>query len=319
MLELYLVKNINDRVPKSSFSRFSYANFSFCFDGKGLDDTCCSLLKQIDNVEYAGGYGVYLPNSNSGYPYYIGEISSESKTGIVVVRSLQDRIFYIGHCGKTALRAIFQTIEQGKVYIDYPVEIPSFDREIMLHCDIFTGVVSGDKELTERIKEYYGDSIPTSCSYTGGDNIITDNLNDIYYHEFREQMMDYHLYLKSRVTVIDYDSDIEKSSLFRMIRTQFSLINMYKKENYRHSAYKTEDLRFILDGLIKDHSQENGQIIVMDDGVNILTSEDRNIILNDKNNQYIIFTHNTAAFGSLPNECFAQLAIDENKTFLKYR
>ena len=151
MLELYLVKDINDRIPKSLFSRFSYANFRFCFDGKSLDDTCCTLLKQIDNVEYAGGYGVRLPNSNSGYPYYIGEISSESKTAIVV-HSLQDRIFYIGHCGKTALRAIFHTIDQGRVYIDYPFEIPSFDCEIMLHCDSFTGVVSGDKELTEDTK-----------------------------------------------------------------------------------------------------------------------------------------------------------------------
>ena len=120
------------------------------------------------------------------------------------------------------------------------------------------------------------------------------------------------------MTVIDYDNDLDKSRLFNML---WCLI-MIRNIDSGARAIDTEHNFWFRDFLtynVVSFKEKTGKIMFIDDGLNMLTTEARASILDDENNQYIIFTHNTAAFGSLPDECFAQLVIDGNKTLLKFK
>ena len=315
MLELYIVKNTDEALKlRSEFQRTPFGLYDILLSKINYDKTVCSLLRKIDNVEYAGGMCVNLPKLN--HPFFIGQISDDCKTAIMVYNKY-DRIPYIGNCGKTALKEIFTFLDSGRAYIDYPFELPDFDGEVLIH-GFYNGVVKGSKELSELIKAYYGDDYITRQEYRGGDKTIKDRFEGRYYHYLREEMMFYDLKLKNRVTVIDYDNDLDKSRLFNML---WCLI-MIRNIDSGARAIDTEHNFWFRDFLtynVVSFKEKTGKIMFIDDGLNMLTTEARASILDDENNQYIIFTHNTAAFGSLPDECFAQLVIDGNKTLLKFR
>ena len=315
MLELYIVKNTDEALElQSEFQRIPFGLFDITLNKINYDKTVRSLLRKIDNVEYAGGMCVNLPKLN--HPFFIGQISDDCKTAIMVYNKY-DRIPYIGNCGKTALKEIFTFLDSGRAYIDYPFELPDFEGEVLIH-GFYNGVVKGSKALSELIKAYYGDDYITKQEYRGGDKTIKDRFEGRYYHYLREEMMFYDLKIKNRVTVIDYDNDLDKSRLFNML---WCLI-MIRNIDSGARAIDTEHNFWFRDFLtynVVSFKEKTGKIMFIDDGLNMLTTEARASILDDENNQYIIFTHNTAAFGSLPDECFAQLAIDGNKTFLKYR
>ena len=315
MLELYIVKNTDEALElQSEFQRIPFGLFDITLNKINYDKTVRSLLRKIDNVEYAGGMCVNLPKLN--HPFFIGQISDDCKTAIMVYNKY-DRIPYIGNCGKTALKEIFTFLDSGRAYIDYPFELPDFEGEVLIH-GFYNGVVKGSKALSELIKAYYGDDYITKQEYRGGDKTIKDRFEGRYYHYLREEMMFYDLKPKNRVTVIDYDNDLDKSRLFNML---WCLIMIHNIDSGAR-AIDTEHNFWFRDFLtynVVSFKEKTGKIMFIDDGLNMLTTEARASILDDENNQYIIFTHNTAAFGSLPDECFAQLVIDGNKTLLKFR
>lgn len=318
MLELYLLKTVEDSPFQHSpmkYLRVPESLFAISLNKIDYDDTVCSLLKSLDNVEYAGGMCIWLPNDKIDVPFTIQGISVDCKAAIVL-HNFRDRIVYLGRCGRTALGIIFSTLDSGRAYIDYSFEVPDFEGEIMLHCDTFTGVVSGGDELRKKVEEYYGCSFrPVPAGSPSDKAVFTDSIEWRYYHYLKTMRMSFELRFRNRVTIISFDNDYNKSQIFHILQC-LVYVEDEKTDNgafdIENHLWNTEIRKMFLDKF----GRNKGKYLIIDDSINMLDPEDKEQILNDMDNQYIIFTHNLTGWDSLPADSFAELVTEGNRDLL---
>lgn len=115
------------------------------------------------------------------------------------------------------------------------------------------------------------------------------------------------LKFRDNLTLIDGDSGIGKTMLFKQIRND-ALVN---KPNI---VCINKDNGTAIDNILKSNKNK---VIVIDNAEIILNMRNRLFVSLDKNNQYIIFTHTTR--GYKPNKySFTELVIEGKKGRLDY-
>ena len=130
MLEVYL--SLSDNEKKQAII-FNDAYFNTHVNGIDFDsNTIRGLISKIDETEYIGNLKIMSKMENT--PTNVENLSTGCKTAINVA-TFQNKIVSLTECGINALEEIFK-IEEGKVYIEYPMYIPyQENKKIIIFMD----------------------------------------------------------------------------------------------------------------------------------------------------------------------------------------